>query len=298
MQEPGFEVQTNNDGVSGIYSPRPLETPVGRLVGAGLDGIAAASELERTAQVKALHSGEIASIHSWELVTAVDGPGTRLTIFFAGCPLHCLYCHNPDTMQMRRGKLVPTDELVKRTLRYRGIFSRTNGGVTLSGGEPLMQPHAVARILEEAKAHGVHTAIDTSGYLGWRCTDEMLENLDLCLLDIKSGDEETYKKVTGQTLKPTLEFAKRLDDAGIEVWVRFVLVPDLTDAPENIERVAQIASSIGTCTRVEVLPFHQMGRDKWAELGMRYDLENTVAPSTEDVERAKSIFRNHGLTAY
>lgn len=298
MSESRFNAEINNDGVSGIYSPKPSEVSAERLAGAGLDGINAATELERKAQAKALHDGDLASIHSWELVTAVDGPGTRLTIFFAGCPLQCLYCHNPDTMQMRRGKFVPTQELVKRALRYKAVFARTKGGITLSGGEPLMQPKAVAKILATAKEEGIHTAIDTSGYLGWRCTDQMLDNLDLCLLDIKSGDEETYKKVTGQTLPPTIEFAERLANAGIEVWVRFVLVPGLTDAQRNIEKTADLAAKIATCTRVEVLPFHQMGRDKWADLGMRYELENTPVPTAEEVDTAKAIFRSRGLTVY
>lgn len=291
---------TNNksDGVTGEYRPAPSDHAVPRLSGAGLAGIEAPDAIERAQQARALHDGELASIHSWELVMAVDGPGTRMTVFFAGCPLRCLYCHNPDTLDMRRGTMVPTSELITRMLRYRGIFERTGGGITLSGGEPLMQPRAIAKLLKTARENGIHTAIDTSGNLGWRCSDEMLENLDLCLLDIKSGDEETYKRVSGAHLEPTLEFARRLDAAGVEIWIRFVLVPGLTDAPENIERVAQIVSGIGTCSRVEVLPFHQMGRDKWATLGLEYKLSDTEPPSAEETEKAREVFRSYGLVTH
>lgn len=288
----------NVDGVSGEYAPARADHDTARLPGAGLAGIDAATELERAEQARALHMGELASVHSWELVTAVDGPGTRMTVFFSGCPLRCLYCHNPDTMEMRRGQMVPTSELIDRMLRYQRIFERTSGGITLSGGEPLMQPRVIDRMLTAAKAVGIHTAIDTSGNLGWRCTDAMLEKLDLCLLDIKSGDEETYHQVTGRDLAPTLDFAQRLEAAQVDVWVRFVLVPGLTDSPENIDRVADLAAGIATCRRVEVLPFHQMGRDKWETLGMNYQLADVEPPSAEQTEAARAIFRHRGLVVH
>ncbi len=286
------------DGVTGEYRPAPSKTPTSRPQGLGLGDIAGAGQLERPDKLQQVRSGEIASVHSWELVTAVDGPGTRLTVFLSGCPLRCLYCHNPDTMEMRRGETVETASLVKRMLRYRRIFQRSGGGLTISGGEPLMQPQVVDRLLREAKQAGIHTAIDTSGNVGHRCTDEMLQNLDLCLLDIKSGSEETYEKVTGSNLAPTITFARRLAEAGVEVWVRFVLVPGLTDADENIEKVADLAATVGTCTRVEVLPFHQMGQDKWEELGLEYQLADVNPPTKEGVERAREIFRSRGLTVF
>ena len=154
------------------------------------------------------------SVHSWELVTAVDGPGTRLTVFLAGCPLQCLYCHNPDTMQMRRGTDVTADEILARVARYRTVFAATGGGLTISGGEPLMQPAFVARLLRGAKAMGVHTTVDTSGFLGSQCTDAMLADIDLVLLDIKSGLPDTYRRVTGRALQPTLDFGRRLRESG------------------------------------------------------------------------------------
>lgn len=258
---------------------------------AGLD----LSDAVRSDKFAQMRAGELGALHSWELVTAVDGPGTRLTAFLAGCPLRCLYCHNPDTMEMRRGEPVTADELLHRIARYRKIFEATGGGVTISGGEPLMQPAFVARLLRGAKEMGLHTALDTSGYLGAHCDDEMLDDIDLVLLDVKSGLAETYKKVTGRELEPTLEFGRRLSARGTEIWVRFVLVPGLTDAPENVEAVADYVATLASVTRVEVLPFHQMGRDKWETLGMRYELDETPAPTPELVERVREQFRSRGL---
>lgn len=286
------------DGVTGEFKPAPADHPFLRPSGKGLGALDAEDDLERAEQARLLHDGQLLSVHSWELVTAVDGPGTRMTTFLSGCPLACLYCHNPDTLDMRRGNLVPTKDLTDRMRRYRKIFKRTGGGITLSGGEPLMQPKGVAKILRFAKKNNIHTAIDTSGFLGERCTDEMLKDLDLCLLDIKSGIPETYRKTTGQELAPTLDFAKRLGEAGVAVWVRFVLVPGLTDDPENIFEVARIAASIPTLERVEVLPFHQMGRDKWDALGIPYLLEGTKPPSKKETKVARKIFKEFGLEVY
>jgi len=256
------------------------------------------SEVDRAERIATTRSGELGSVHSWELVTSVDGPGTRLTAFLAGCPLRCLYCHNPDTMQMRRGEPVLATELLNRVARYRAVFGATGGGLTVSGGEPLMQPAFVARLLRGAKAMGIHTALDTSGFLGAACTDAMLDDIDLVLLDVKSGLPDTYRRVTGRDLQPTLDFGRRLAARGIQIWVRFVLVPGLTDDPANVEAVADYVAGLATVTRVEVLPFHQMGRDKWASLGMRYELEDTPAPSPELVERVREQFRSRALEVY
>ncbi len=291
-------VQRVSDGVTGEYAPAPSDHPYLRPAGKGMAGLDLLGDVERAEQAAMIHAGDLLSVHSWELVTAVDGPGTRMTTFLSGCPLSCLYCHNPDTMDMRRGNLVPTAELCRRIKRYKRIFDRTNGGITISGGEPLMQPRGLAKLLQFAKDNGMHTAIDTSGFLGWRCTDEMMSNLDLVLLDIKSGDPKTYRRTTNQDLAPTLAFAKRLGDAGVPVWARFVLVPGLTDAPDNVAEVARIASTIPSLERVEVLPFHQMGRDKWDSLGLPYELADTEPPSAEETEAAREVFRARGLETY
>jgi len=256
------------------------------------------SDADRTERFAQMRAGELGSLHSWELVTAVDGPGTRLTAFLSGCPLRCLYCHNPDTMEMRRGEPVLADELLARIRRYVPVLQVTHGGVTFSGGEPLMQPAFLARLLRGAKEMGLHTAVDTSGYLGAHCTDAMLDDVDLVLLDVKSGLPDTYRRVTGRDLQPTLDFGRRLAARGTEIWVRFVLVPGLTDDPANVDAVARYVATLPTVSRVEVLPFHQMGRDKWETLGLRYQLEDTRAPTPELVERVRGQFRARGLTTF
>lgn len=257
------------------------------------------TDADRSERLAAVREGRLGSVHSWELVTAVDGPGTRLTIFLSGCPLRCLYCHNPDTMEMRRGTDVTADELLARIARYRGVFRATGGGVTISGGEPLMQPAFVRRLVRGAAAMDVPVAIDTSGFLGAHATDEMLDDVSLVLLDVKSGLPETYLRVTGRPLQPTLDFGRRLAARGTRMWIRFVLVPGLTDAPENVTAVADYVASLGEAVeRVEVLPFHQMGRDKWAELGMRYELDDTEPPTPEATEAVRDVFRARGLTTF
>lgn len=298
----------------GILLPTPLpadathlEAPIAcgnARAGAGLDGLEVA-DVERAERLAAMREGLLGSVHSWELVTAVDGPGTRLTVFLSGCPLRCLYCHNPDTLAMKDGKPVTADAILARLARYRAVFRATGGGLTLSGGEVLMQPAFAARILRGAKALGIHTALDTSGYLGSHATDAMLDDTDLVLLDVKSGDPETYRRVTGRELEPTLAFGERLARRvdGPEIWLRYVLVPGLTDQVDYVEAVARYAASLealrpGVVARVEVLPFHQMGRSKWEAAGRTYELADTPAPTPELVERVREQFRARGLTTY
>jgi pyruvate formate lyase activating enzyme len=221
-----------------------------------------------------------------------------MTTFLAGCPLRCLYCHNPDTMNARNGVPVLADDLLARIRRYRGIFAATGGGITLSGGEVLAQPAFARRLLAGAKALGVHTAIDTSGFLSRNADDALLADVDLVLLDVKAGDEATYQRVTGRRLAPTLEFGRRLATLGIQTWLRFVLVPGLTDDPATIAPIADYAASRGNISRVEVLPFHQLGTSKWAELGLRYELADSRPPSPELTEATREIFRSRGLLTY
>jgi pyruvate formate lyase activating enzyme len=268
-----------------------------------VDGSSVSSEQAELAELhhlemEAIHNGSVASVHSWELVTAVDGPGTRMTLFLSGCLLRCQYCHNPDTWKMRDGLLTTLDDLVTRVKRYTGVFDSTGGGLTISGGEPLMQPAFVARIFEECHKLGVHTTLDTSGFLGKSASDALLDNLDLVLLDVKSGIPETYKEVTGRDLAPTVAFGDRLAERKIPVWVRFVLVPGLTDAVDNVDAVAEIVARWPNVERVEVLPFHQMGEDKWDRLNLPYPLHGVHPPENELQERVREQFRARGLTVF
>ncbi|MCL6422015.1 pyruvate formate-lyase-activating protein [Brachybacterium sp. JHP9] len=284
-----------------IAQPIPLQLGVpvaNRRLGGGIDGLIEA-EVERGERLDAMRAGTLASIHSWELVTAVDGPGTRLTVFFAGCPLRCVYCHNPDTMAMRNGQDVPLAQIVSRIRRYRKVFQASGGGITLSGGEVLQQSAYAQNVLEAAKEMGVHTAIDTSGFLGAAATDTLLDSVDLVLLDVKAGLEDVYKNLTGRPLRPTIAFGDRLRDRGTPVWIRFVVVPGWTDSVENVEAVADIVERWSEVVeRVEVLPFHNMGQDKWDTLGMEYRLRDVAPPDSATVERVREQFRARGLTVY
>jgi pyruvate formate lyase activating enzyme len=246
-----------------------------------------------------LVDGAIGSIHSWDLVTGADGPGSRMTIFMAGCGMRCQFCHNPDTWRMRDGLNRSVEQVMERVSRYTTLMRVTGGGLTISGGEPLLQARFVANVFRRSKAElGIHTALDTAGLLGSRLSDAELIDIDLTLLDIKSGLPETYRRVTGRPLQPTLDFARRLSDLGRTMWIRFVLVPGLTDEPENVDAIADFVSTLESVERVEVLPFHQLGRSKWAATGEPYLLGDTRPPSEELLDRVRGQFRSRGLTVY
>lgn len=288
------------DGTTGIVTLEPQQGERVRGVAAGLGGTADADlEITRPELLEARRTGDVGLVHSWELVTAVDGPGTRMTIFLSGCPLRCVYCHNPDTMEMKEGTLESVESVAKRVTRYRSIFNASGGGLTLSGGEPLFQIAFTRRLLKLVHDAGIHTCIDTSGYLGARLTDEDLENIDLVLLDVKSGDEDTYNAVTKRELAPTIAFGDRLNKIGKPVWVRFVVVPGYTDSEENVNNVADIVARwADNVERVEVLPFHNMGADKWKRIGLPYELEDVSPPSPERVEQVREVFRSRGLQVF
>jgi len=237
----------------------------------------------------------VGSVHSFESAGAVDGPGLRMVVFLAGCPLRCLYCHNPDTRQSCHGEPMGVHEVLTRIHRLRGFLTRSGGGVTLSGGEPLRQPEFVEALLEGCRLMGLHTAIDTCGHPEAGVTDGLLGKADLILLDIKSWDPDLYRRVTGASIDPTLRLARRLEALGVPLWVRFVLVPGLTDAPANVEGLARFCASLSNLELVEVLPFHKMGEYKWKEKGLPYALEATPAASAEDLETARSLFRQQGV---
>jgi pyruvate formate lyase activating enzyme len=237
------------------------------------------------------------SLHSWDVSTGVDGPGTRFVAFLAGCPLRCQFCHSPDTWYRRSGRSVSVDEVVTEIRRYERFIKVAGGGVTVSGGEPLQQPAFTGELLRRCHEMRLHTALDTSGFLGDRAGDELLSAVDLVLLDIKSGDPGTYRKVTRTgRLGPTVRFAHRLAERGMPIWVRFVLVPGLTDERANVEAVAAIAADVPTVERVEVLPFHRLGAPKYAALGLPFPLAGTQTPGPATIERVRAQFRDHGLT--
>ena len=237
-------------------------------------------------------------LHSIEVGSTVDGPGLRMTIFLTGCTLRCQYCHNPDTWHKHNGRKITVAEMMREIEKYAHVLQVSKGGITISGGEPAMQHEFVTSVFKRTKALGLHTCIDTSGRLGEFITDAQLLDIDLQLLDVKSGDPETYLRVTEQPLEPTLVYARRLSELRRPVWGRFVLVPGLTDDFDNVEKVADIFAAIKSIERVEVLRFHQMGMDKWQKLGLHYKLAEVEAPSHELAERVRQQFRSRGLTVF
>ncbi|NTW39175.1 MAG: pyruvate formate lyase-activating protein [Cellulomonadaceae bacterium] len=249
-------------------------------------------------RMDAIRLGEIGSVYSWSMVTDTDGPGTRLTLRLAGCPLRCQYCYGPDSWLMRDGVIHTVDSVMARIQRDAPVLQASGGGVTISGGEPLLQPAFVARVLRACREVGLNTALDTSGYLGRRITDEMLDDTDLVLLDVKSGLPRTYRTVTGRDLAPTLELGRRLADRGTEIWVRFVVVPGLTDEVENVEAVGEYLQTLGSLTRVDVVPFDQRGRGTWHALGKDYRLEITEAPDDELMDRVRGQLLRRALPVH
>jgi len=236
-------------------------------------------------------------VHSWEVGSTVDGPGLRFVAFLTGCLLRCQYCHNPDTWHKHNGRPVTVLRALREIGKYTQVLKLSRGGVTLSGGEPMVQHAFMAQVFRRCKALGLHTCVDTSGRLGDRLTDAELMDIDLQLLDIKSGDPAVYERLTHQPLQPTLDYALRLSALARPMWIRFVLVPGLTDDLDDLARTAEFASGLGTVERVEVLPFHQMGRYKWERLGLEYSLANVAPPDSKAVERACDVFRKFGLKA-
>jgi pyruvate formate lyase activating enzyme len=237
-------------------------------------------------------------VHSFEIATGQDGPGGRFVLFTTGCALRCLYCHNPDSWHLKAGVRVSAERVLQEVGKYAPTLRLLGGGLTVTGGEPLVQAAFTRRLFQGAKERfGLHTCLDTSGFLGARADEDYLRWVDLVLLDIKSWEPGLYRRLTGVELAPTLAFARRL--AGLEkpVWVRFVLVPGLTDDPANVEGVARFCAGLGNVGQVDVLPFHQMGRQKWHELGQAYALEATEPPTPELLARAKQQFRAQGLAA-
>ena len=246
----------------------------------------------------ALASGDMGFLHSFTTGSTLDGPGVRVVGWTTGCQFRCLYCHNPDTWTLTNGIPVTVAKATEELRKYRHGLRVMSGGFTLSGGEPLMQDRFVVKLFTAARAMKIHTALDTNGYLGDRLTDQDLEAIDMVLLDIKTWDPDRHRRLTGMDVGPVLTFARRLAERHKPVWLRFVLVPGLTDNPDDVAHIARFAAGLGIVERVDVLPFHQMGRFKWKELGIDYALQGIEPPSLETIKRVCGQFREAGLKAY
>ena len=221
----------------------------------------------------------------------------RVVLFLSGCLLRCSYCHNPDTWHLKDGTYVSAQQVLDRLGAFAPALRALDGGLTISGGEAMVQLAFTRRILAGAKRMGLHTAIETSGFLGDRADDRFLSCLDLVLLDIKSSDPDTYRKVTGRDLAPTLRFAERLSAMGKPVWVRFTLVPGHTDDPANVEGIARFVAPMKNVEWVEVQPFHQLGEFKWKAMNLEYKHADTQRPSPDLVNRVLEQFRTAGCRA-
>jgi len=241
--------------------------------------------------------GSFGYCHSYETSSRYDGPGLRLVLFLSGCLLRCSYCHNPDTWHLKDGTYVSVDQVLRRIAGFAPSIQALDGGLTISGGEPMVQLAFTRRILAGARRMGLHTAIQTSGFLGDRADESFLSEVDLVLLDIKSSDPETYRRTTERDLAPTLRFAERLAALSKPVWVRVTLVPGETDDPTNVDGIARFVAPMKNVQWVEVQPFHQMGSFKWKAMGLEYKLENTQPPNRDLVNRVIEQFRAAGCQA-
>ncbi len=255
-------------------------------------------EVSESIVSSALKTGDMGFLHSFTTGSTVDGPGVRVVAWTAGCQFRCLYCHNPDTWNMMNGMPVTLDRAMTALRKYRHGLRLMFGGFTLSGGEPLMQDRFAVRLFAAAKSMGIHTALDTNGYLGERLSDDELDQVDVVLLDIKTWDPERHRRLTGKENGPTLDFARRLAERKRPMWLRYVLVPGLTDDENDINQTAMFAARLGNVARVDVLPFHQMGKYKWKKLGLDYTLDDLPPCPPWLVERVCEQFRAVGLTAH
>jgi pyruvate formate lyase activating enzyme len=241
--------------------------------------------------------GTFGYVHSYETSSRYDGPGLRAVLFVSGCLLRCTYCHNPDTWHLKDGTYVSAQQVIDRLGQFASALRALDGGLTISGGEVMVQLAFTKRILAGARQMGLHTAIETSGFLGDRVDESYLSLLDLVLLDIKSSNPDTYKAVTGRDLAPTLRFAERLAKMNKPVWVRFTLVPGHTDDPANVEGIAKFVAPMKNVAWVEVQPFHQMGAFKWKAMNLEYKHLNTSPPTPDLVNRVLEQFRAAGCRA-
>lgn len=228
-------------------------------------------------------------IHSFETFGTLDGPGIRFVIFMQGCALRCLYCHNRDTWDLSGGKPYTVEQVVGEVKKYMSYMRFSGGGITLSGGEPLLQPVFAAALFKACRELGIPTALDTSGGAGTEDLDDLLEYTDLILLDIKHIRDDMHRFITGAGSEKSAAFARRVSEKGIPLWIRYVLVPGLTDKEEDLRATSAFIKSLPSVRKVEVLPYHRMGAYKWEQLGESYPLPDAAEPTEEDVERARQI---------
>lgn len=230
------------------------------------------------------------NVHSFESMGAVDGPGIRFIVFMQGCKLKCKYCQNRDTWSLENNKEYTVNEIIERALRTKPYMDSTGGGVTISGGEPLLQANFLLELFKELKKLNISTCIDTSGSITINeSIKKLLELTDLVLLDIKHIDETKCINLTGVSNRKELEFAKYCSENNVKMWIRQVLVPGYTDNIDDLKKTRMFIDTLKTVEKVEVLPYHDLGKQKWLKLGFAYPLEGIRKPTNEEIEKAKQI---------
>lgn len=235
-----------------------------------------------------------ARIHSIETFGTVDGPGIRYVIFMQGCPLKCKYCHNRDTWDVNSGRLTTIEEQLERIKRYASYIKFSGGGITVSGGEPLLQPKFITALFKELHKQGIHTALDTSGSIPINDDiKELLENTDLVLLDIKHINNEKCIELTGTPNKNTIDFANYLKENNIPMWIRQVIVPGITDDMDDLLKLKEFVSNFNNIEKMEFLPYHELGKFKWEELGFKYPLDGVLPPSKEHMKEIRNMFKRN-----
>lgn len=232
----------------------------------------------------------IGNIHSFETLGTVDGPGIRFVIFMQGCPLKCKYCHNRDTWEIGKGTKYTVNELVKKVLRSKPYFEASKGGVTVSGGEPLLQAQFVLELFKKLKKYNIHTALDTAGSIPLTDTiKEVLKYTDLVLLDIKHINNEKNIELTGHPNTHNLNFAKYLNEQNIPMWINQVIVPGITDDTEDLKQEKEFLKQFTNIKNIRLLPYHSLGKFKWEEMNLGYPLKDVRDANSEDIEKAKKI---------
>ncbi|MGE4283668.1 MAG: pyruvate formate-lyase-activating protein [Clostridia bacterium] len=234
----------------------------------------------------------IGRIHSIETFGTVDGPGIRFIVFMQGCPLRCLYCHNRDTWDPKRGTEITVDEIIKDLKEYMEFIQFSGGGITVTGGEPTLQAQFVTELFKRCKEEGIHTALDTSGFVDIEKVEELLQYTDLVLLDIKQAINEKHKVLTGVGNEKIQAFARHLSEKSIPVWIRYVLLPGYTDGEDDLSLAADFIGLLHNVEKIEVLPYHSMGEYKWENLDQKYALHGVESPGTEQVENAKTVLES------
>jgi pyruvate formate lyase activating enzyme len=234
-------------------------------------------------------------IHSFESCGTVDGPGIRFVVFMQGCPLRCLYCHNRDTWDFKGGTEYTIPAVMKEIRKYKSYMRFSGGGVTVTGGEPLYQPDFIQALLKQCQKEGIHTTVDTSGYVKVETVKQVFESTDLILLDLKCLDDGLHKRLVGVELSRILEFAQYVAELGKPIWIRHVLVPGWTDRDDLLQKLGEFVSTLKTVEVVEILPYHQMGEYKWEELGREYQLKDVKPPTKKHIKHAIEILKKFNL---